>query len=107
PQRVRRTDAGEPEKCPVWGMHKIYSDADTQEWVQTGCRSAGIGCLDCKKPLIDAIVEEQRPLHERAREYEGNPDLVHSILQEGREHARDAARDTLEEVRAAMGLHYR
>lgn len=83
PQRVRRTDPGEPDKCPVWGLHRIYSDADTQEWVQTGCRSAGIGCLDCKKPLIDAIVEEQRPLHERAREYENNPDLVHSILQEG------------------------
>ncbi|HCP22029.1 MAG TPA: tryptophan--tRNA ligase, partial [Marinobacter hydrocarbonoclasticus] len=107
PQRVRRTDPGEPEKCPVWGMHKVYSDEQTCQWVQEGCRSAGIGCLDCKKPLIDAIIEEQKPLHERAREYESNPDLVHSILQEGREHARDAARDTLEEVRAAMGLSYR
>ncbi|MFP3978626.1 MULTISPECIES: tryptophan--tRNA ligase [Marinobacter] len=107
PQRVRRTDPGEPEKCPVWGLHKVYSDESTKEWVQTGCRSAGIGCLDCKKPLIDAIVEEQRPIRERALEYENSPDLVHSILQEGREHARDAARDTLDEVRAAMGLSYR
>lgn len=72
-----------------------------------GCRSAGIGCLECKAPLIESIIEEQRPLRERAKEYEGNPDLVQSILQEGREHARDAARDTLEEVRAAMGLSYR
>ena len=107
PQRVRRTDPGEPEKCPVWGLHKVYSDAATQEWVQVGCRSAGIGCLDCKKPLIDSIVEEQRPLHERAREYEENPELVRSIIEEGCEQARDAARETLEEVRQAMGLNYR
>jgi len=107
PKRVRRTDPGDPEKCPGWELHKISSAADPQVGVPYGCRRACIGCLDCKKPLIDSIVEEQRPLHERAREYENNPDLVHSILQEGREHARDAARDTLEEVRAAMGLHYR
>ena len=78
-----------------------------QALTPSGCRSAGIGCLDCKKPLIDSIIEEQKPLHDRAREYEGNPDLVRSILEEGREQARDAARDTLEEVRAAMGLSYR
>jgi tryptophanyl-tRNA synthetase len=107
PQRVRRTDPGEPEKCPVWGMHQVYSDDSTCDWVQNGCRSAGIGCLDCKKPLIDAIIEEQKPLHERARDYEENPDLVRSILQEGRDQASDAARDTLEEVRTAMGLSYR
>lgn len=88
-------------------MHKVYSDEATCAWVQEGCRSAGIGCLECKTPLIEAIVEEQKPLHERAKEYEDNPDLVYSILQEGREHARDAARDTLEEVREAMGLSYR
>jgi tryptophanyl-tRNA synthetase len=107
PARVRRTDPGEPEKCPVYALHKVYSDADILSWVETGCRSAGIGCLDCKKPLIDSIVEEQRPLHERAAEYEGNPDLIRSILEEGRERARDAARDTLDEVRSAMGLNYR
>ncbi|WP_328189847.1 tryptophan--tRNA ligase [Marinobacter sp. OP 3.4] len=107
PQRVRRTDPGEPEKCPVWAFHKVYSDDSTREWVQTGCRSAGIGCLDCKKPVIDAIVEEQRPLHERAMEYESNPDLIHAIIMEGADQARDAARDTLEEVREAMGVVYR
>lgn len=107
PQRVRRTDPGEPEKCPVWEFHKTYSDERTREWVQEGCRNAGIGCLDCKKPVIDAIVEEQRPLHERAREYESNPDLIHAIIMEGADQARDAARDTLEEVRAAMGVVYR
>ncbi|SFM24925.1 tryptophanyl-tRNA synthetase [Marinobacter zhejiangensis] len=107
PQRVRLTDPGEPEKCPVWGLHEVYSDEDTKQWVQKGCRSAGIGCLECKKPVIDAIVEEQRPLHERAAEYESSPDLVRSIIEEGCERARDAARDTLEEVREAMGLSYR
>lgn len=107
PQRVRRSDPGEPEKCPVWGFHQTYSDEITQEWVQSGCRSAGIGCLDCKKPVIEAIIEQQRPLHERAAEYEASPDLVHSILQEGAEEARDAARDTLTELRQAMGLVYR
>ncbi|WP_282450822.1 tryptophan--tRNA ligase [Marinobacter bryozoorum] len=107
PQRVRRTDPGEPEKCPVWEFHKVYSDEETREWVQTGCRSAGIGCLDCKGPVIDAIVEEQKPLHERAKEYESSPDLIHAIIQEGADQARDAARDTLEEVREAMGMVYR
>ena len=107
PARVRRIDPGEPEKCPVYALHKAYSDANTRSWVEIGCRSAGIGCLDCKKPLIDAIVEEQRPLRERAADYEGNPDLIRSILEEGRERARDAARDTLDEVRSAMGLSYR
>lgn len=107
PQRVRRSDPGEPEKCPVWSLHKVYSDDDTKEWVQHGCRSAGIGCLDCKKPLIEALLAEQEPLHERAKEYEGNPELVKSIIEEGCEQARDAARDTLEEVRKAMGLSYR
>ncbi|MFW5824430.1 MAG: tryptophan--tRNA ligase [Marinobacter sp.] len=107
PARVRRTDPGEPEKCPVWEFHKIYSDETTREWVQQGCRSAGIGCLDCKKPVIDAIVEEQRPLHERAREYESSPDLIHAIIQEGADQARDAARETLEDVREAMGVVYR
>ena len=107
PQRVRRTDPGEPEKCPVWEFHKVYSDDDTREWVQTGCRSAGIGCLDCKKPVIDAVVEEQRPLLERAMEYESNPDLIHAIIMEGADQARDAARDTLEVVRESMCVVYR
>jgi len=107
PQRVRRSDPGEPEKCPVWDLHKIYSDSTTQDWVEQGCRSAGIGCIECKQPVIDAILAELKPVHDRAAEYENNPDLVRSIIDEGCEEARDAARDTLDEVRKAMGLVYR
>ena len=106
PQRVRLTDAGDPDKCPVWKLHEVYSDDSTKEWVQTGCRSAGIGCLECKKPVIDAVLEEQRPIRERARQYEENPELVQSIIVEGRERARDAAKATLEEVRQVMGLSF-
>ena len=106
PQRVRRTDPGDPEKCPVWKLHEVYSDDETREWVQQGCRSAGIGCIECKKPLADAIIEEQRPICERARHFEENPDIVRSILVEGSEKARDVAGDTLDEVRQAMGLAY-
>ncbi|WP_082868965.1 tryptophan--tRNA ligase [Oleiphilus sp. HI0125] len=106
PQRVRLTDAGDPDKCPVWKLHEVYSDESTKEWVQTGCRSAGIGCLECKKPVIDVVLEEQRPIRERARQYEENPELVQSIIVEGRERARDAAKATLEEVRQVMGLSF-
>ena len=107
PARVRRSDRGDPEKCPVWQLHQIYSDDSTQEWVQRGCRSAGIGCLDCKQPVIDAMVEELKPLRERAKEYQGKPEVVRSIIADGCEQARDAARETLIEVRQAMGLAYR
>lgn len=106
PQRVRLTDPGDPEKCPVWKLHEVYSDDDTKEWVQTGCKSAGIGCLECKKPVIQAVLEEQRPIRERAQQYEDNPELVKSIITEGRERARDAAKSTLEEVRQVMGLSF-
>lgn len=107
PARVRRTDPGEPEICPVYQLHKVYTDEATHDWVKQGCRSAGIGCLDCKKPVIDAIAAELAPMQQRAREYEANPDAVRLILNEGTERARDAARDTLIEVRQAMGLQYR
>jgi tryptophanyl-tRNA synthetase len=107
PARVRRTDPGDPEKCPVWDLHKIYSDEKTQAWVQEGCRSAGIGCLDCKKPLIEKVVEEIVQFRKRAQEYEDNPELVRGIIDEGCEKAREAARDTLNDVREAMGLNYR
>jgi len=107
PARVRRTDPGEPEICPVFQLHKVYTDEATHDWVKQGCRTAGIGCLDCKKPVIDAIAAELAPMQQRAREYEANPDAVHVILNEGTERARDAARDTLIEVRQAMGLQYR
>ena len=107
PARVRRTDPGDPDKCPVYQLHLVYTDQATHDWVNQGCRSAGIGCLDCKKPVIDAICEELEPIQQRAEEYESNPDAVRLILNEGAERARDAARDTLTEVRQAMGLSYR
>ena len=107
PARVRRTDPGEPEKCPVWQFHLVYSDEDTREWVQQGCRSAGIGCLDCKQRIVDAVVAELQPIRERAVGYAEQPDLVRSIIAEGCEEARDVARETLEEVREAMGLAFR
>lgn len=107
PARVRRSDPGNPDVCPVWGLHEIYSDAPTRDWVQGGCRSAGIGCLDCKKPVIEAVQAELEPIRKRAEEYVRNPDLLRSIVAEGCEEAREAARDTLEEVRAVMGLSYR
>jgi tryptophanyl-tRNA synthetase len=107
PARVRRTDPGDPEKCPVWHLHKIYSDADTQAWVQQGCRTAGIGCLDCKKRLADSVVAEISAIRERAREFEQNRDLVRGIIADGCERARDIARQTLEEVHQAMGMNYR
>jgi tryptophanyl-tRNA synthetase len=107
PARVRRTDAGDPEKCPVYDLHKIYSDAETLTWVQEGCRSAGIGCLDCKKRLIDKVVVEVSTIRQRAQEYDENRDLVRGIVAEGCERARDLARQTLDEVRQAMGMNYR
>ena len=107
PARVRRTDPGDPDKCPVFELHKIYSDDERRQWVRDGCTSAGIGCIDCKKPLIDAVLEEQQPMRERAQQYEENPDLVKSIISEGCEKARTIAKSTLEEVRSAMALDYR
>lgn len=107
PARVRRTDPGDPDKCPVFKLHEVYSDDDRRQWVREGCTSAGIGCIDCKKPLIEAVLAEQQPMRERARQYEENPDLVKSIIAEGCEKARSVAKSTLEEVRVAMGLDYR
>ena len=107
PARVRRNDTGNPDVCPVFKLHEIYSDEDIKDWVREGCTSAGIGCVDCKKPLIDAVLEEQQPMRERAEQYEGNPDLVKGIVAEGCDKARQVAKGTLEEVRSAMGLSYR
>lgn len=107
PARVHRHDPGEPTRCPVWSMHQAHSADDVCQWAEQGCRSAGIGCLECKAPLIEAIKSELAPLQERALDYEQNPDLVRSILAEGAEHARDEARETLVVVRQAMGLNYR
>jgi tryptophanyl-tRNA synthetase len=107
PARVRRNDPGDPDKCPVWDLHKIYSNEETQAWVQSGCRSAAIGCLDCKAPLIEKVVEGISAIAKRAQEFEENPDLVRGIIAEGCERARAAARDTLEAVRQAMAMNYR
>jgi tryptophanyl-tRNA synthetase len=107
PARVRRTDPGEPTKCPVWDLHQLYSPPEVQHWVEIGCRSAGIGCLECKKPVIDRIVEEITGMRQRAQEYEDNPDLVRAIIAEGSDKARQVASETLDDVRQAMGLTYR
>ena len=107
PARVRRQDPGDPEKCPVWKLHQIYSSEEVKAWVQQGCRSAGIGCLDCKQPLIDAVLAELAPIRERAEEYMSDREAVRGIIAEGCETAREVARQTMEEVRQAMGLVYR
>lgn len=104
PARVRRTDPGDPEKCPVWQFHCVYSDDSTREWVQQGCRSASIGCIECKQPVIDAVLAELQPIQERARELEQEPETVRKIVNEGCEAARDVARETIDEVRHAMSL---
>ncbi len=106
PQRVRLSDPGNPQNCPVWQLHEVYSDDPTKAWVTEGCTTAGIGCLDCKSKICDAVIEEQKPIIERARQYELEPGLVRSIIKEGSEKARDVARSTLDDVRKAMGLNY-
>jgi tryptophanyl-tRNA synthetase len=104
PARVRRTDPGDPEKCPVWQFHSIYSDEATRQWVDESCRSAGIGCVECKKPVIEAVLAELAPIRERAKHYEADPETIRSVLNDGRERARDVARETMDDVREAMGL---
>jgi tryptophanyl-tRNA synthetase len=106
PARVRRTDPGTPERCPVWQLHQVYSDDKTKQWVQQGCTSAGIGCLDCKQPVIDAVLEEQRPMRERAAAYLEDPTLVRNIIADGCERARKLAGETMRDVREAVGLRY-
>lgn len=107
PARVRRSDGGNPEKCPVWNWHQIYSPDEVKNWIQQGCPSAEIGCLDCKQPLIERVLAELKPIRERALNYTENPESLRAIIGEGCETARDAARETLDEVRQAMGLVYR
>jgi len=105
--RVRRTDPGDPARCPVWQFHEVYSTDEVKSWVQEGCRTAGIGCIDCKQPVIDAVLEELKPMQERARQFEDQPDLVRSIIDEGCEAAAKQAGETLAEVRQTMSLNYR
>lgn len=106
PARVRRTDPGSPDKCPVWQLHQVYSDADTREWVKQGCTSAGIGCLDCKQPVIDGVLREQQPMFERAEQYLSNPKLVKEVVAAGNAKAEQVARATMQDVKEAMGLGY-
>lgn len=106
PARVRRTDVGDPDKCPVWQLHQVYSSADTKQWVQKECRSAGIGCIECKQPVIDAVLLEQNPMRERAQQYLDDPTLVRNIIADGCEKARKLANETMRDVREAMGLDY-
>ena len=106
PARIRRTDAGNPDKCPVWQLHQVYSNEDTRNWVQQGCRSAQMGCIECKQPVIDAVLAEQKPMRERARNYLDDPVLVRKIIADGCDKARGLASETMRDVREAMGLNY-
>jgi len=106
PARVRRSDAGDPLKCPVWQLHEVYSDANTKDWVMKGCTSAGIGCLECKQPVVEAVLAEQEPMHERAQQYVDDPSLVRAIVADGCEKARKLAQETMRDVREVMGLTY-
>ena len=106
PARVRRTDAGDPARCPVWQLHTVYSSEETKQWVDKGCKSAGIGFLECKQPVIDAILAEQQPMFERAQKYLDDPSLLRSIIADGCDQARKVAQETMREVRESMGLAY-
>ena len=106
PARVKRTDAGDPARCPVWEFHKVYSSPEVRGWVEQGCKSAGIGCLECKQPVIDGMLKEQQPMLVRAEPYVANPRIVRDIVDAGTEPARVVARETMRDVREAMGLNY-
>ena len=107
PARIKRNDPGDPAKCPVWQLHLVYADDTRKQWVQQGCRSAGIGCLECKQPVIDAVLSEMKPMRERAQRYLDDPTLVKSIIADGCEKAQKLAEETMREVREVMGLNYR
>jgi tryptophanyl-tRNA synthetase len=107
PARIRRTDPGDPDKCPVWQLHEVYSGDNVKQWVQQGCRSAGIGCIECKQPVIEGVLSEQRPMRERAQRYLDDPSLVRNIIADGCEKARKLAIDTMRDVREVMGLEYK
>ena len=106
PARIRRTDVGHPDKCPVWQLHQVYSSEQTKQWAMQGCKSAGIGCIECKQPVIEAVLAEQRPMRERAQQYLDDPALVRNIIADGCEKARKLASETMRDVREVMGLNY-
>ena len=105
--RVRRDDPGDPDKCPVWQFHEVYSDDKTRKWVREGCTSAGIGCVECKQPVIEAVLAELEPIQKRATEFSKDTALVQNIIADGCQRAREVAEETMEEVREAIGLVYR
>jgi tryptophanyl-tRNA synthetase len=104
PARARRTDPGDPEKCPVWQLHLVYSSDEVRTWASAGCKSAGIGCLECKQPVIDSVIKEQQVFLERAQPYLDDPSLVKNIVADGCDKARKVAQETMREVREAVGL---
>lgn len=106
PARVHRSDPGDPLKCPVWRLHEVYSDARTRQWVMRGCTSAGIGCLECKQPVVEGVLAEQEPMHERAQQYLDDPSLVRAIVADGCDKARKLAQETMRDVRETMGLSH-
>jgi tryptophanyl-tRNA synthetase len=105
-RRKRRSDPGVPEECPVFDLHKAFSPVETQEWAATGCRTAGIGCLDCKRKLTEHLLAYLAPIHERRPEYARRPETVWDILKDGSRRARALAQATMEDVRAAMAIRY-
>ncbi|HCV74599.1 MAG TPA: tryptophan--tRNA ligase [Gammaproteobacteria bacterium] len=106
PARVKLTDPGDPNKCPVWQLHKVYSDESTCEWVVEGCTKAKMGCIECKQPVIDSIKDELMPMQERIAKYQADPELIKQIIHEGSEKARSVAKETMAEVRETMGITY-
>ncbi len=106
PARVHLTDPGDPNKCPVWNLHEIYSKQDQLDWVMDGCTKAKMGCIECKKPVVDSIVAELKPIQESIEKYKSEPNLIQEIIFDGSERARRVAKETMQEVRDAMGLTY-
>ncbi|MDB3893567.1 tryptophan--tRNA ligase [Candidatus Thioglobus sp.] len=106
PARIKLTDAGDPNKCPVWQLHEIYSDSQTRDWVVDGCTNAKMGCVECKQPVIKAIQVELMPMQESIAKYQADPDLIKQIIHEGSQKARGVAKETMEEVRDSMGIAY-
>jgi tryptophanyl-tRNA synthetase len=106
PARIKLTDPGDPEKCPVWQLHKVYSDNSTRDWVVDGCTKAKMGCVECKMPVIDAINDELAPIHDGIAKYQSDPELIKQIIFDGSDRARTVAKETISEVREAMGITY-
>ena len=106
PARVKLSDPGDHNKCPVWQMHQVYSQQETLDWVVECCNKAKIGCIECKEPVIDSVISELDPMQERIAKYQSNPNLIQEIIFDGSERARSVAKNTLEEVRDAMGITY-